>query len=65
MGFYEDITSYFWNWMVYMMATGGAAGCFHMGVWGLIFLNDDGALISECNKWGAGGPKTEHPYLYE
>ena len=65
MGFYEDVTTYFWNWMIYGMTTAGAAGCFNMGMWSLVLLNDDGKMITECLKWGAGGPKTEHTYLYE
>jgi hypothetical protein len=65
MGFYEDVTWYFWNWMVYAMTTEGSAACFSLGWYGTVFLNDDGAMINECLKWGAGGPKTEHPYVFE
>jgi hypothetical protein len=63
MGFYEDVTGYFWNWFIYLMATGAITGCWWYGVWGLLFDDDEGALMEECFGW-YGGTKVEFPYEY-
>ena len=63
MGAYEDITSYLWNWMVYMTAVGSMTGCWNIGVWGLMFDNDDGKMIDTCLGI-VGGSNVTFPYTY-
>tara|TARA_B110000503_G_C7038894_1_gene367351 strand:+ start:151 stop:354 length:204 start_codon:yes stop_codon:yes gene_type:complete len=48
MGLYEDITSYFWSWMVYGFSNASLYGCWYTGVWGLVIDNDDGKMIDTC-----------------
>ena len=48
MGLFELITVYFWNWFVYMMASGGLYYCWMMGAWGLFWNDDDGVLTKTC-----------------
>ena len=63
MGAYEDVTSYFWNWFVYLTATGAITGCWNFGVWGLLFDDDNGKLMEECIGWFEGTAVT-FPYEY-
>lgn len=63
MGFYEDVTWYWWNWLVYMFATGAITGCWQFGGWGLLFDDDQGKLMEECIGW-FGGTAVTFPYEY-
>jgi len=63
MGFYEDVTSYFWNWYVYLTATGAITGCWNYGVWGLLWDDDEGKFMAECMGWWSGTAVT-FPYTY-
>ena len=48
MGFIEDLTIYVWNWVVWMMASRAGSVCWMAGGWGLLFDDDDGALMNMC-----------------
>ena len=50
MGFLEDVMGYFYAWFVWNVSFGGIAGCWLNGGWSLIFADDDGVFIDECNK---------------
>ena len=63
MGAYEDVTWYFWNWMIYLTGVGSITGCWWFGGWGLIFDDDNGQLMEECMTW-FGGSKASFPYDY-
>ena len=63
MGFYEDVTGYFWNWFVYGVASGSIQGCWHLGFWGLLFDDDNGKLTDTCLGW-FGGSNVTFPYEY-
>ena len=64
MGFIEDLTIYVWNWFVWSQVMGGALSCWMFGAWGLLFDDDDGALIQRCyNLWG--GLAVTFPVTYK
>ena len=64
MGFLEDITTYHWNWIVYVMALLNNAFCWHVGGWGLLWDDDDGALMQQCYRT-VGNTKVTFPVIYE
>ena len=47
-GLVESLTSWMWNYFIYSQALGGLSGCWYIGVWGLFWDNDDGAMIQQC-----------------
>ena len=52
-GFIDDLTTYYWRWFVYFNSMGGVMGCWAIGLWGLLFDDDDGLLMNTCFKmWG-------------
>lgn len=64
MGLIELITVYIWNWFVWGVAAGGLSGCWAVGLWGLLWADDDGLLTNECLKiWG--GNNVEFPIDYQ
>ena len=63
MGLFEDLTTYFWNWIVYLKATGAISGCWNHGVWDLVFGDDDGTSIQRCFEF-VGGSKVTFPLEY-
>jgi len=64
MGFIEDVTTWFWNMFVYFNVAGGAMGCWMVGGWGLLWDDDDGALMQQCyNLWG--GLAVTFPVTFE
>ena len=63
MGFWEELTTYLWNWFVWAEALGGIIGCWQMGSWGLFWDDDDGLLTSMCFEI-FDGLKPEFPYEY-
>jgi len=48
MGFIEDLTTYVWNWWVYLNSAGLMLMCWNFGAWGLLWDDDDGALMQQC-----------------
>ena len=48
MGLTEDLTIYWWNWMVFFAVTAGVLKCWAIGGWGLFFDDDDGELMRMC-----------------
>ena len=64
MGFIEDVTTYVWNWVVYYMAAGTDMICWGSGGWGLLFDDDDGALMQQCYDV-VGNLQVTIPVMYE
>lgn len=64
MGFLEDLTVYVWSWLVYQKQVGAISGCFMYGGWGLLFDDDDGAMMLWCLEQ-YGGTAVEYPAEYE
>ena len=60
MGLWEDITQYYFNWMVYAYGAGGLAFCFMVGSWGLLWDDDDGEMMNMCFAL-FDGIKVEYP----
>ena len=63
MGFLEDITTYVWNWVVYTKHAAALVGCFNVGGWGLLFDDDDGAMMLFCMEL-FGGATVTYPAYY-
>ena len=62
-GLIEDITSWIWNYFLYSSAAGSVLGCWTIGVWGLLFDNDNGVMIQMCMDI-FGGAYIEFPVEY-
>jgi hypothetical protein len=63
MGFIEDLTIYVWNWFVYLKQCGVILGCFMAGGLGLVFDDDDGAMMMWCYNL-AGGVEVKYPAYF-
>ena len=48
MGWLEDVTAWLWNNLVYSSALSTIGACWGVGGWGLLFDDDDGALMQKC-----------------
>jgi hypothetical protein len=63
MGFWEDVTQWMWNHLILMKALGVVTGCFQAGGLGLLFDDDDGAMMLWCyNFFGNAGTVTFPAY---
>ena len=47
-GLIEDLTTWVWNYVVYANAVGGSFGCWYIGGIGLVFDDDNGAMMQTC-----------------
>ena len=47
-GLVEDLTVWFWNYVVYGNAVAASFGCYTIGGWGLLFDDDNGAMMQTC-----------------
>ena len=56
-GFLQPWIINYWLWST---AMGHMGGCVGYGLWGLLFGNDDGILISQCMKTGLVGAKATY-----
>ena len=65
MGFVEDLTVYWWNWMVYDYITGYVTLCWWFGGWGLTFDDDDGEWMMQCLDSVPNGLNAKFPYLIQ
>ena len=63
MGFIEDLTTYVWNWFVWMNTMGLMLFSWNAGAWGLLFDDDDGALQEQCYST-VGGLQVTFPVEY-
>ena len=63
MGLFEDLTTYFWNWLVYYYVVGSVTSCWVLGGWDLVFGDDDGYAINRCLQ-SKGGLKVTFPVEY-
>ena len=63
-GLIENLTIWLWNFLVYMEAVGGSMGCYDVGVWGLFWDDDNGAMIQMCMDI-FGGSYIEFPVEYD
>jgi hypothetical protein len=63
MGLLEDLTTYLWNWLVYMKQLASIYGCFAVGGWGLFWDDDDGAFMLYCYEL-FGGSTVTYPAYY-
>ena len=63
MGLFEDLATWFWNFVIYRKAVGTLMGCWNAGGWDLVFGDDDGTQIERCFKQFGGG-KVTFPYEY-
>ena len=48
------------NLYLWYASSGHQLQCVQYGVWGLLFANDDGVLISQCLKTGLVGAKATY-----
>ena len=64
MGFNEDVTEYFWNLFIYIMATRQILFCWWSGYLPLLFTDDGGEFIHQCLKL-FGGVMVTFPYAYD
>ena len=48
MGFLEDLTSYFWNWTVFIGNFRNLQLCWFIGGWGVFWDDDDGYMTNQC-----------------
>ena len=46
-----------WNFILSQMSLGKLVGCNGIGMWGLLFFDDDGAMMEKCLKTGIVGAK--------
>lgn len=60
MGFGNDVTNYVWNWLVWYKQILGLFGCYYVGGWGLLFDDDDGAMMLWCYEL-QGGLEVTYP----
>jgi hypothetical protein len=58
MGFGDDVTNYVWNWLVFIKQSAIIGGCFAAGGWGLLFDDDDGAMMLWCYELANGAMVT-------
>ena len=52
------LADYFFNWVVYGHAMGSMLGCWMIGGWGILFDDDDGQMIQDCNNLFSGSQVT-------
>ena len=45
---------YVWNWMTFMNAIDTMYWCWVLGLFGLVFDNDDGAMLNTCVRINGG-----------
>ena len=62
-GLVEIVTTWMWNYFVYVMSFQASGGCYAVGVWGLFFDNDNGLMIQTCMDI-FGGSYVEFPVEY-
>ena len=53
-----DLTTYLWNWFIYLNAVGGVTGCWMIGFWGLFWDDDNGLMMDTCFKLFNGSAVT-------
>ena len=56
------VQQYVWNWMTFSMAIDTLYWCWFVGIWGLVFDNDDGAMINTCVRINGG---TSVPFILQ
>ena len=64
-GLIEDLTTYLWNFFIYAQAIKAATGCYSFGGWGLLFDNDEGAMMQQCYDMFGGGANVTFPVEYQ
>jgi len=52
------LADYFFNWVVWALAMSSMAGCWYVGGWGILFDDDDGQMIADCNALFSGSQVT-------
>ena len=50
--------AYVFNWIVYWHAVGSMVGCWYIGVWGIFWDDDDGAMTATCLDFYSGSQVT-------
>ena len=53
-GFFQPLV---WNFILSQMSLGKLVSCNGIGMWGLLFFDDDGAMMEKCLKTGLVGAK--------
>jgi hypothetical protein len=64
MGFLENVTIYVWNWLVFIKQIEAIFGPFLLGGWGLLFDDDDGAMMLWVYEL-FGGATVTYPAYFE
>lgn len=64
MGFWEDLTMYLWNWVVYSKQLQAVVGPFLAGGWGLFWDDDDGAMMLWCYELFGNAGMVTYPAYY-
>ena len=52
------LADYFFNWAVYGHSIASMMGCWVIGGWGILFDDDDGQMIADCNNLFSGSQVT-------
>jgi len=52
------LADYFFNWAVYGHSIASMMGCWVIGGWGILFDDDDGQMINDCNNLFSGSQVT-------
>ena len=51
---YDD---YVWNWVLWIASSQKMINCNAIGLWGLLFFNDNGLMAEKCYKFGVKGAR--------
>ena len=57
-GLIENLTTWVWNYVVYINAVIGSLGCYFIGGWGLLWDDDNGEMINTCMNLFGGSAVT-------
>lgn len=44
----KTLRDYYWNWWLWWVSTEKMISCNWIGLWGLFFFNDNGAMAENC-----------------
>ena len=64
MGLWEQLTNYFWNYYVMVIASNYSYYCVALTAWGVFWADDDGVMGNECFKL-FGGFSVNFPVNYK
>ena len=63
MAFWDEVTLYYWNWVVWLHNSTAMYWCWKVGGWGLFWDDDDGWMTDLCMNM-VGGSNVQYPVYY-